>query len=255
MIIYKLLKVILEDDAIGGMNMKVAIHQPHYFPWVGYLDKMAHADKFILLDKVQLEKGSYMYRNRILSNSGKICYLTVSAEKHGFLDKEYKEIVTRDNETWMPKQIAQLENAYAKSPYFSEVWEKVKLIFNNNSDKLCDIAINSIEIIRDILEIETEIITQSSVHYDETVKKNDLVLALCKAVDADVYISGNGARAYMNEASFIHEGIEVIYQKFNVPEYQQHWSSEFVPGLSILDMLFNCGIEQTKKLFWDNIRK
>ena len=235
--------------------MKVAIHQPHYFPWVGYFDKMAHADKFILLDRVQFEKGSYMYRNRILSNSGKICYLTVSAEKHGFLDKEYREIITQDNEIWIRKQIAQIKNAYAKSPFFSEVWEKIEPVFSVDSMNLCDIAINSIEIIRDILKIRTELVIQSSLNYDELEKKNDLVLALCKAVAADIYISGNGARTYMNDAKFRCEGIEVIYQKFTQPEYKQRWSKEFIPGLSILDMLFNCGIDQTRDLFWYNVEK
>ena len=103
--------------------MRVAIHQPHYFPWVGYFDKMAQVDQFILLDQVQFEKGSYMYRNRILSNTGKVCYLTISAEKHGFLTKEYREIVTRDNEGWQRKQIAQIENAYCKYEQFTQAFD------------------------------------------------------------------------------------------------------------------------------------
>lgn len=233
--------------------MRVAIHQPHYFPWVGYFDKMAQVDQFILLDQVQFEKGSYMYRNRILSNTGKVCYLTISAEKHGFLTKEYREIVTRDNEGWQRKQIAQIENAYSKSPFFVEVWNEIEPIFCNDSTKLCDIAIKSIEAIRNVLNIKTKLILQSSLSYDTHRRKNDLVLALCKAVGADLYVSGNGARSYMEESAFSDEGIQVAYQKFKPPVYGQRGTSEFVPGLSMLDMLFNCGIEETKRLFWDNV--
>ena len=72
--------------------MMVAIHQPHYFPWLGYLAKMASVDKFILMDTVQLEKRSYMLRNRVVDPDGKVRYLNISCEKHNHYEKEYREI-------------------------------------------------------------------------------------------------------------------------------------------------------------------
>ena len=75
--------------------MMVAIHQPHYFPWLGYLAKMASVDKFILMDTVQLEKRSYMHRNRIIDPDGEVRYLNISCEKKNHFCQEYKDIKDR----------------------------------------------------------------------------------------------------------------------------------------------------------------
>lgn len=232
--------------------MKVAIHQPHYFPWIGYFDKMAKVDSFILLDRVQFEKGSNMYRNRICDETGEIRYLTVSADKHGFLEKEYREIPITETPPWRTKQINQIKRAYGQSIYFDEVWQKVSIIFQSEERNLCDLVCNSIFIIKDLLEIRTKLILQTELNYDENTKKNDLVLELCKAISANAYLSGNGARKYTNEKSFTDNDINLKYQNLIQSSYIQN-SEEFIPGLSILDVLFNCGIDETKKMFWKNV--
>ena len=231
--------------------MIVGIHQPHYFPWMGYFDKMAKSDKFILLDEVQMEKGSYMYRNRILNSQGKIVYLTISGDKHGFIDKKYKDIVSTNDEEWLLKQRNEIERAYKGSPYYPEVLDKIGDLFDTKEETICAYCVRSVLRLRELLGITTEIVMQSDLEIDDTVKKNDLVLSLCKAVGADRYLSGNGAKKYTVESSFEEKGIELRYQRFVPPEYSQLHTRIFTPGLSMLDVLFNCGIGQTRTLFWD----
>ena len=230
--------------------MIAGIHQPHYYPWIGYFNKMAKSDIFILLDEVQMEKGSYMYRNRILNKQGKIVYLTISGDKHGFIDKEYREIRSKDDTVWLTKHKEEIKRAYGDSVYFAEVWSVLSDLFETHESTICDYCIRSILRIRDLLGIESRVVLQSELKYDITQRKNDLVIELCRAVGAAEYLSGNGARKYADESSFADASIALLYQQFEMPEYPQINSKEFVGGLSILDLLFNCGIQRSKEIFW-----
>ena len=109
--------------------MIVAIHQPHYFPWLGYLAKMASVDKFILMDTVQLEKRSPMLRNRIIDPDGQIRYLNVSCEKQKHYEREYRDLKIKDFETWTNRQKGTLIRAYKKCNYFDEVFDAIASVF------------------------------------------------------------------------------------------------------------------------------
>ena len=233
--------------------MKVAIQQPHFWPWLGYLNKLAKVDNFVFMDSVQMEKGSYMYRNRVLNHQGKITYLTISGDKHGFMTKEYREICTKDSSVWKAKQLTLLRNAYGTSPYYKEVFEKILPLYDSEMDTICAYALQSTRILCDIFDITTPWSMLSKLQINEKARKNELVLDICKQIGADYYLSGNGARKYMDMSAFVQDGIQVVYQQFSHPEYPQVSVSEFVPGLSSLDMLFSCGIKKSKELFWHEV--
>ena len=233
--------------------MKVAIQQPHVWPWLGYLNKLAKVDKFVFMDSVQMEKGSYMYRNRVLNHRGEIVYLTISGNKHGFLDKEYREIHTKEEKVWKEKQLTVLYNAYGSSPYYKEVAERIFPFYEFEADTICAYALESTRILSEVFEINTQWILLSSLKCSDEARKNDLVLEICRQVGATDYLSGNGARKYMSLPSFKQSGIHVAFQQFSHPVYKQFSTSEFVPGLSALDMLFCCGIEKSKKMFWQEV--
>lgn len=234
--------------------MMAAIHQPHYFPWLGYLAKMADADRFILLDAVQLEKSSYMIRNRVIDPDGNIRYLTLSAEKHGFLEKQYREIRTKDVPSCMGRQKDVICRAYSGCRYFDEVWDVITPVFDKEHELLCDVAIHSIDVLRSILQIDTPLVLQSSLAVDDRLKKTGLLIGLCRAVGADVYYAGRGgSMCYLDISECEREGIQVAYQDFRHPVYAQTGDHPFVPGLSALDLLFNNGIGRSREIFWDAV--
>ena len=142
--------------------MRVAIHQPHYFPWLGYFDKMAKCDKFVLLDEVQFEKNSQMIRNRVLCD-GNIKYITISANTKGFLNKPYSEILIKDKDVWSKNQLNALRNYYRKSAYFEEIYSMMEEFLNNDYQTLCEWTVNSILLVKNMLEIHTDIILQSNI--------------------------------------------------------------------------------------------
>ena len=232
--------------------MKVAIHQPHFFPWIGYFNKIANSDCFVFLNDVQMEKGSYMYRNRVLNSNGEISYITLPCSKHGILEKSFSEIIISDD-TWKNKHLNLYKDSYGKSKYYDEIIDAIIPLYNNNFNTVCECDLFSIKIILSILGIETKIVLQSELNNSSYGKKNDLVLDICSGLQAETYLSGNGAKKYMDLESFKNRDISVEFQNFKIPKYRQMHANSFIEGLSMLDMLFCIGIENTRELFWSEI--
>ena len=235
--------------------MKVAIHQPHYFPWPGYLDKMAKADKFIILDEVQLEDRSPMLRNKFLQINGEEHMLGLSVKKKGYRDKMTKEIELADIEEVQEKHKRFIQMNYGKTKGYSEVWPEIQHIFEKKYQYLIDIEMDTVMAMRKLFSINTELIYQSNLDYNRSMKKNNLMLALSEAVGADIYLSGQGAKKYMMDEEFNKKGIKVEYQVFAPPVYKQKNVNEFVTSLSAIDMLMQLGIEDAKELFWNGVER
>lgn len=235
--------------------MRVAIHQPNYFPWMGYFNKIAKSDLFLLLDSVQLSDSGTGQRNRLLNKNGDISFITVSFNKKDYLNKKIFEIELNQNVDWQKRQYNFLWDTYHKFPFWNEVFQVISPIYQEKFYYLYDVNKNAIEIVCRLLEIKTPLIRTSALEYNKICSKSDLVLELCRSVGADTYLSGNGAKKYMKLDDFLKNGINVQYQTFSHPLYYQKYSkNETVVGLSILDVLFNCGINKTKEIFWSNLQ-
>jgi hypothetical protein len=76
-------------------------------------------------------------------------------------------------------------------------------------------------------------------HYEKSNASEDLV-AICKALGADVYLSGSGGRGYLDLEPFKREGIEVRFQDYQHPVYEQAFPG-FLPNMSAIDALFCLG--------------
>jgi predicted nucleic acid-binding protein len=229
--------------------MKVAIHQPHYFPWEGYISKMKDVDKFILMDEVQLTDSSPMYRHALLTLKGEKKYITIPFEKNDYKHKSYKNILINTQIDWQKNHINFLKENYSKSPFYGEIMDLISCIFTKKYKYICDVTVDTILLMRKIFNISTDIVLQSDLNYPNDSKKNQLVLDLCIASNADYYLSGQGAKKYMELEPFDKSNVIVEFQSFKQTEYSQHCSREFIAGLSILDMLLSVGIKKTKECF------
>ena len=235
--------------------MKVAIHQPHYFPWLGYLSKMASVDNFILMDEVQLTDSSNMYRNQLITLNGQIKYITIPFLKDNYKHISYNKLEINKSVNWQKNHSNFIRENYYKSSYFDEIWNLISYIFNKEFISLFDVAFETIIILKKIFNISTDIIFQSNLDYPKESKKNNLVLNLCIATKSDFYLSGKGGLKYMELDPFKDNHIEVCFQEFTMPAYNQFSSpNKFITGVSSLDMLFNCGIEKSRELFWENLK-
>lgn len=231
----------------------IAIHQPHYFPWLGYLDKMAKADEFIILDEVQLTDSSPMVRNKFLELNGEAKLLSVSIEKKGYQEKPTKDIKLCNWHKIASKHRKFIEQNYRRTKGFDDVMPRVTQLFEEPYDSLLELDMATIDLLRAFYAIDGSLVMQSSLSYRADSKNTFLVFDLCASSGADTYLSGRGAKAYMDEKLFQDNGIQVVYQEFQYPQYAQYKQEDFIPNLSALDMVFQCGIEEAREVFWENV--
>jgi len=223
--------------------MIVAAHQPHYLPWLGYLDRMRQADLFVILDHVQFERRGYQNRTRILVD-GHPHWLTVPvvqrSQQERIIDKQIDNPREGDKRFWGSKHYQTLRHAYREAPHFSDYALHLWQILESRSARLVDINQLTLHFLRETFGIRTPMIRSSEL--DIRGARSDLILNLCQAVGADTYLAGmGGSRDYLDRAQFAAAGIDIAWQEFKHPVYTQCGGGPFVPGLSAIDLLFNHG--------------
>jgi hypothetical protein len=218
----------------------VAVHQPNYVPWPGYFHKLARADVFVYLDSVQYPRGrSFAARNRIKTPNG-VRYLTVPVSIPGGREGKvsYLEVELAD-EAWRETHLRTVEQCYRKAAHFDDVFPLYRGVLER-AGSFVELTTGLVEAFASYLGIGTERLRLSELD-GVSGAKTDLVLAVCLAVGADVYLSGSGGgRDYNDEHLLASHGIELVYDEYVYPEHPQLWGP-FEPNLSILDMLLNCG--------------
>ena len=233
---------------------RIGIHQVNYFPWIGYFNKMAKSDQFVCLDEVQLTDRGYSQRCPLITRDGKETFLNISVMKKGHREKKFSEILLYEQTDWRKRGYDLLKGNYSSHPYYKTVMDLIEPVFDSKYARLIEVTYCSVSIIKDALGIETPVTMQSRLSYDRDAKKNDLMRSLTEACGGDIYLSGNGARTYMDPQDFETHGIHVQYLRFVPFSYPQYKQEKFMPGLSTLDLLFNVGIDKAKELFWGNIQ-
>lgn len=223
----------------------VVIHQPDFLPYLGFFHRLLHADLFIYLDHVQFVTNgsrSWTHRDKIKTSSGER-WLTVGVKKAP-LGTPISAVMLADT-PWREQALNLLRENYRNSPYYEEIMQGVGALFELQCERLVEFNVASIKMLKQMLDIKIETCFSSEMH--PVGKKNELLVDLLHKVDATHYLSGVGARAYYEAAPFDEAGIQVLWQEFQHPVYQQQFDG-FMPYLSTLDMLFNCGIDASRKI-------
>jgi hypothetical protein len=216
----------------------VSIHQPNYIPWLGFFDKIMNSDIYVIFDDVQYPRGKdFANRNQIKTNNGKL-WLTIPIKDKGSL-KKWNNIQYIDN-GWKDKHLKNIESFYKKTKYFEKYYTELVKIFSSKHDYLIDLNVDLIKFILQQLNIKTKIIYSSDIETNKTGL--DKILHILNELNATHYISGtgDGSKRYIDEKEFSNNNIELIWQEYNHPKYKQ-LHGEFIPYLTILDLLFNEG--------------
>jgi len=221
--------------------MIVSIHQPAYLPWLGYFHKLALSDVFVVLDKTQFEKNSFINRNKIKTAQGWM-WLTVPVETAGkFKNNMLTETKIINRVPWAKKHWKSIELNYSKAPFFNEYADEIKEFYKKEWTYLTDLCYEMLKYFVKTLGITTTLVLSSEMKNVEGFK-TDLVINICKELGATTYISGVMGRDYLNEEKFRNENIKLVYQNYKHPRYTQLFG-KFEPYMSIIDLLFNYGPE------------
>lgn len=222
--------------------MIISIHQPAYVPWLGYFDKMAKSDVHVFLDDAEYSKNNLFNRNKIKTPQGWM-WLTIPVyykSNRLICETEIDNHLNWSNKHWMA-----LKTSYGRAKYFKEYSQVLEKFYLTEWRYLSDITISMNKTIASMLGIEAKFVKSSEIKVSGN--QSEKLINLCQALGGDVYLSGQGAKAYMDDSLFLAQGIKVVYQEFNHPVYEQLWG-EFIPNLSIVDFLFNCGADEFSRI-------
>ena len=220
--------------------MKCGIHQPNFFPWLGYFDKIKTSDTFVILDDVQVPKKGGSYTNRVnLNIGGKSQYFTAPIQKESLIINEIEFVKTN----WRDKMIKTLQSNYGKSKNFLEYKDFIFDLVNNSENNISKYNEHAIIELCKFLNIDITKIVKSSDMNIQTTSTQRLI-DIMRELDCNTYISGGGGDNYQDAQLYESNGVTLTYQNYEHPIYTQK-SSEFIKGLSVLDFIFE-GFENEK---------
>jgi len=216
--------------------MKAVVMQPTYLSWMGYFDLIDQSDIFVFLDDVQFEKQSWQQRNKIKTPQG-WQWLSIPVVKK--FPQLIKDVQISNNIGWAKIHWKTIVQNYEKAPAFANYKDAFEHIYSKNWDKLADLNMALIKLICDVLGIKKDFIRSSDINVpgDKVVK----LVNICHKINATTYLSPVGSAGYIEEDNrFKSEGITLEYHNYEFPRYSQLYG-EYVPYLSVVDLLFNCG--------------
>ena len=228
----------------------LSAHQPVYLPWIGLFHKIALADIFCVFDIVQYQRKDFNNRNKIKTSAGSI-WLTVPVKSSGRLDSIITDIEII-NDGWQKKHLKSIELNYKKTPYFEQYFHGLKKILDSPYQYLVDLNFDILVYVLDVLNIDTKIVKASDYSFGGT--KSELVLDMCTQLNANVYIFGEQGKDYADVDAFENKGVYPYFQSYIHPVYNQ-MKGEFLPFMSIFDLLFNEGERSQDILLSNNITK
>lgn len=225
--------------------MICAVHQPNFIPYLGFFHKAGGSDVFILYDTAQYSKNDFTNRNRIKTPQGPL-WLTVPVSLH--LGERIGEVRMAPIATFRDKHLKTIAGAYKKAPFFGEIFPLIEEVYARSIDRLTDLNSPLIHVFLERLFPHVKVVLSSEMNLDPNLKSTEALVAMMQKIGADTYLSGPGAREYLEEAQFERVGVKVAWQDFHHPTYAQLWDKEFMPNLSIIDALFMLGFDGARKL-------
>jgi len=229
--------------------MTLSVHQPQYWPYAGYFHKILKSDCFVFLDTVQYKHREFQNRNRIRTDRGEL-WLTVPVKVKGRREQSIAVVEIDAERDWQGEHFKSICTWFANAPHFKRYLDFLEDLYCGRSWRsLCDLNVHICRFVLDELKIERPVYMESELK--TTLMSTGRIVELCKKCEADIYLSGSGGKAYMEEGLFEREGIKLEYQRFEHPRYRQQFmknEDDFVPYMSVLDLLLNEGPQRAREV-------
>ena len=213
--------------------MRLAIMQPYIFPYIGYYQLIHAADKFVIYDDVNFINRGWINRNNLLVN-GKAWLFSVPL-KEASQNRLIGDIEIADAE-WGRKFLKTIEQAYKKSPFYSNVLELISSVVLKPTATISELTRNSLTAVSEYIGLSASFVNSSSIYDNQALKAQERILDICIKEKADHYINPIGGREIYSKELFDNSGIRLNFIKTGNVRYEQ-FKNEFVPNLSIIDVL------------------
>ena len=210
--------------------------QPYIFPYIGYFQLIKSVDKFVFYDDVNFIKQGWINRNKILVSGQDFLFTIPLSKANSFCLIKDTKINEKFYENWKLKFLQTLSQNYKKAPFYNDVIDLITSILNKNFSSISDLAICSVKIISKYLGIKTVFAKSSEIYNNQDLKQKDRLFDICKTENIKQYYNPIGGMELYKKEDFLEKGIELNFIKTLPTEYKQ-FKNEFVPWLSIIDVL------------------
>jgi hypothetical protein len=238
-----------DSRRINKKGIILAAHQPECLPWLGFIQKATMGDIYIILDTIQFVKEHWHNKNQILTHNGPQSIIVPVKNKSRL--QTFTDVQIDNTKHWRKKHLNTIKYSYSKSPYFNQIYPEIEKIYNQDYFYLIEFNEKFIRYAFDKFKISIPIIKASNLKnqgHSLEGKKSELIINLCKAVKADVFVFGKDGKTYVEPNKFKNNNLKYIFQNFTHPVYNQFHKGEFISSMSFLDILFNHGSESYKLL-------
>jgi hypothetical protein len=225
----------------------ISVHQPQYLPWLGYFNKIARSDYFVLGDDVQFVRNEWQNRNRISKISSRVGWqwLTVPVP-HPSFPIPLRDVMIDSSQPWAQQHLRKINSQYGTLPYYKKYIEEIAWIIKQPWSRLAALNTALLKHFCKLFDISTTILEAPQL--PPGLDASERLAYITAQLGGDAYLSGVGGREYLKLMPFEKQGLNVSFQLFTAAPYvQHHFSPRFVSHLSIIDALFNCGVELTRK--------
>jgi len=220
----------------GGYLKKIVVSQPMFLPWVGLFEQIKIADNFVHYDDVQMPQGrSFMSRVQVKTSNG-MKWLSIPIRRNG--RQLIKDVEIDDSKNWKESHLGILSQCYMSAKYGTYAVDLVESLYQYETDSLADFCIEITEKIADFLGVKREFSISSNYNFSSSSSRK--LLNIVMALNGNVYVTGHGAKNYLDHELFEAKGINVEYIQYELKEYQQMYG-DFTPYVSIIDLIANMG--------------
>jgi hypothetical protein len=233
------------------MKTIVTISQPRYLPACSYIHRMLLSDIFVYLDNVKYSPRDWENRNKLKLSDGNAVWITVPVlHEHG--DQLIRDTRINNESNWPRKHLNTLLYNYSKAGYFNNYIGFFLDVYSRKWDYLEELNIAIVEFFIKQLGLSCRFLKASELGVEG--KGQELLTDICRRVGADVYLSGPMGSHYIHADHFGERNIKLVYHDYKCSEYPQMYG-EFLPWMSFLDLLFNCGEESLSYLNRGNLSR
>ena len=227
--------------------MKVAVMQPYFMPYIGYFQMIKAVDTFVFYDDVNFIKQGWINRNRILLHHTAFLFTVPLEKATSFSLIKDTCINEKFYSSWKEKFLQSIVQNYKKAPHFEAAYSLIGLILNKNCQSISELAIESVKMVSTYLNLQTEFYVASERYQNKELEREKRLIAICKNENATNYINAVGGKELYSKEVFKENGVELEFISSKPIVYKQ-FKDDFIPWLSIIDVLMFNSIEEVNEL-------
>ena len=231
--------------------MKLGIMQPYFMPYIGYWQRIHAVDQHVIFDDVNYIKRGWMNRNRIMI-AGEPHFLNMNLFGAS-QNKLINEVEVNPDIALQSKMLKTLELAYKKATHYDEAMKCLEPIIRNTETNLAKYLEFQIRELCTYMGISTEIVMSSSIEKNNLLKGQEKIIEICHKQGASTYYNAHTGMELYSEDVFEKEGLKLVFIKDAATVQYHQLSSEFIPAMSIIDVLMNCSKSEITTLLDDYV--